>query len=50
MYSKIIIDGNSIYEIDENCLRQKEKSTGEKERFIKEELSKRQKIVRSVKK
>lgn len=25
MYSKIMIDGNSIYEIDEECLRQKEK-------------------------
>lgn len=25
MHSKIVIDGNSIYEIDEECLRQKEK-------------------------
>ena len=25
MHSKIVIDGNSIYEIDEECVRQKEK-------------------------
>ena len=25
MHSKIVIDGNSIYEIDEECLRQKER-------------------------
>ena len=24
MYSKIIIDENSVYEIDENCVRQRE--------------------------
>lgn len=30
MYSKIMIDGNSIYEIDEECLRQKERKRREK--------------------
>lgn len=31
MSSRIIIDGNAIYEVDEECLRKKKKKEKEKE-------------------
>lgn len=40
MYSKIMIDGNSIYEIDEECLRQKERKRREKERQKEKKIQK----------
>ena len=48
MYSKIMIDGNSIYEIDEECLRQKERKRQEKEQQKREENPKKQKNVRNL--
>ena len=48
MYSKIMIDGNSIYEIDEEGLRQKERKRREKERQKREENPKKQKNVRNL--
>ena len=48
MYSKIMIDGNSIYEIDEEWLRQKERKRREKERQKREENPKKQKNVRNL--
>ena len=48
MYSKIMIDGNSIYEIDEECLRQKKRKRREKERQKREENPKKQKNVRNL--
>ena len=48
MHSKIVIDGNSSYEIDEECLRQKERKRREKERQKREENPKKQKNVRNL--
>lgn len=37
MYSRLVIDGNAVYEIDEECI-QKKKNRGFKERKSKKEL------------
>ena len=34
---RIIIDGNAFYEIDEECVRQKQERAAEKQRKMKEE-------------
>ena len=36
MYSRLVIDGNAVYEIDEECI-QKKKNRGFKERKSREE-------------
>lgn len=42
---RLIIDGNSVYEIDEECIRRKEENSGfekngwEEDRAVEEELS-----------
>mgnify|MGYP003355473218 FL=1 len=42
MYSRLIIDGNAVYEIDEECI-QKKKNRGFKERKSREENRKGEK-------
>ena len=42
MYSRLVIDGNAVYEIDEECI-QKKKNRGFKERKIREENRKGEK-------
>ena len=48
MKTKLIIDEDSVYEIDEECLRQKERKRREKERQKREENPKKQKNVRNL--
>lgn len=31
MYGRLVIDGNAVYEIDEECMRRKEKQNQEKQ-------------------
>ena len=42
MYSRLVIDGNAVYEIDEECI-QKKKNRGFKERKRREENRKGEK-------
>ena len=42
MYSRLVIDGNAVYEIDEECV-QKKKNRGYKERKSREENRKGEK-------
>ena len=42
MYSRLVIDGNAVYEIDEDCI-QKKKNRGFKERKSREENRKGEK-------
>ena len=42
MYSRLVIDGNAVYEIDEECI-QKNKNRGFKERKSREENGKGEK-------
>ena len=42
MYSRLVIDGNAVYEIDEECI-QKKKNSGFKERKSREENRKGEK-------
>ena len=42
MYSRLVIDGNAVYEIDEECI-QKKKNRGFKERKSREENRKGEK-------
>jgi len=42
MYSKLIIDGNEVYETDEECLKKrKEKEEREKKRRSPQEIAKK---------
>lgn len=45
MNRKIIIDGNSIYEIDEECLARKEKQEQKREQSVQRQEEKNQKIM-----
>ncbi len=42
MYSRLVIDGNAVYEIDEECV-QKKKNRGFKEGKRREEIEKEEK-------
>lgn len=35
MYSKLIIDGNAVYEIDEECMRKRGRQNTQKEQVLK---------------
>lgn len=41
MSSRIIIDGNAIYEVDEECLRKKKKKEKEQEEEYEKQQEKR---------
>ena len=44
MYSRLVIDGNAVYEIDEECI-QKKKNRGFKERKSREENRKGRRMI-----
>ena len=44
MYSRLVIDGNAVYEIDEECI-QKKKNRGVKEGKSREEIGKEKKNI-----
>ena len=40
MYAKLIIDGDAVYETDEECLRQKKEENGNKDKEREKPVSK----------